>query len=723
MPAVPQTQTQTVTEFGGLNHTHNVPQGQWYDCENLTSRDMPLLTNMTEFAPSDSYSYEGNVKAIKFYDDNYSVVVTDDNGNWKLQKYYPSTDGIKVDTLKGNLEHSDNIQILRTGAKVYVMPYKLWFNINDNDVKSFEYNESYNNSDIKFRFCYQKTEQNDEEFSWESYDIATVWSMLGAQSKTIYPNIPQAKKTEFQRNNRGYDPVNVYATDTELNYKTERYWVSREDYALHKYLPNTNPPVSLTVTKPDIAIFLSDRWELSGVEVGDIIRLKINGVSTDSNRFKYIADSNITGGDVPIFRKNGNFIAKSYMEQIPTDKDWLNEQVRVKGVWVRPETETGPYNTIIVVPYSASLVKVLKKYELMLNDCGASNDGSFLLPNEISISRDVPILDHYIESDNRIWGVNNETNEIKCCELGNFQNWDYYEGLVGDPYTATCGTPGKFNATGKIDNTLFFFKDNVIHQLYGTKPSNYTITTINGIEGISEGYDKSLVTCRGKLYYNTNQGSIMSFNGSTVTDISNVFGRDADRDITKMGIGVAVGDQIYWYFNNNDNPIFYYYDLKTGIWNKKSVPTDFQGNKLSIDHIFSSETTNRLGVINNTIESNSRVFALITEQVPKSAEGIVYYSNWFAETGDIGLALPERKYVSKIGFCFELEKGSTFKVQIQYDNDKVWRPLHTFTSSKLGNYNVPMLIQRCDHFRLRLSGTGKFTLYKFYYNIEQGSDL
>ena len=72
----------------------------------------------------------------------------------------------------------------------------------------------------------------------------------------------------------------------------------------------------------------------------------------------------------------------------------------------------------------------------------------------ITISRKMPDLDFITEAENRLWGckyglVDGKTvNEIYCCALGDFKNWEQYLKLSTDSWSASVGTDGEW--TGAV---------------------------------------------------------------------------------------------------------------------------------------------------------------------------------------------------------------------------------------------------------------------------------
>jgi len=81
-------------------------------------------------------------------------------------------------------------------------------------------------------------------------------------------------------------------------------------------------------------------------------------------------------------------------------------------------------------------------------------------------------MDFITESGNRLWGckygvADGETvNEIYCCKLGDFKNWECYQGVSTDSWRASCGTDGKWTGAATLADSPIFFKEDCFHRVY-----------------------------------------------------------------------------------------------------------------------------------------------------------------------------------------------------------------------------------------------------------------
>jgi len=95
--------------------------------------------------------------------------------------------------------------------------------------------------------------------------------------------------------------------------------------------------------------------------------------------------------------------------------------------------------------------------------------------------------------------------------------------------------------------------------------------------------------------------------------------------------------------------------------------------------------------------------------------------SWFAETNDI-YYFDNKKYISRINVRLKLDPDSLTELHIKYDNDEHWELVGNWNGKEFADLTVPVKPRRCDHFRLRFSGTGQCRIYSYTKTFEQGSD-
>lgn len=324
----------------------------------------------------------------------------------------------------------------------------------------------------------------------------------------------------------------------------------------------------------------------------------------------------------------------------------------------------------------------------------------------VSVKRLMPNVDFITESGNRLWGcrygtaVNGETvNEIYASKLGDFKNWNCFQGISTDSYAATVGTDGKFTGAIEYLGYPLFFKENCIHKVYGNYPANYQIQT-TACRGVQNGCHRSLAIVNEVLYYKSRSG-VCAYDGSLPAEISQAFGDE----IYFNAVAGHLGNKYYISMSDsNEMWHLFVYDVRKGIWHREddSQITCFcnsQGDLYYIDYA------------DRQIKS-------------VKGNGVTYTApiKWKAVTGLIGTDSPDKKYVSRIDVRLLLDIGSRVSFYAEYDSTGEWEHLFTMDGVNLRTFSVPIRPKRCDHMRLRIDGYGDAKIFSISKTIGQGSD-
>ena len=109
-------------------------------------------------------------------------------------------------------------------------------------------------------------------------------------------------------------------------------------------------------------------------------------------------------------------------------------------------------------------------------------------------------------------------------------------------------------------------------------------------------------------------------------------------------------------------------------------------------------------------------------EVPKGAvsEGAVESA---AEFADFVEGSPDKKGAGKLQVRVELDAGAELEVEIQFDSDGVWRPVDKLAATEKRSFLLPIIPRRCDHYRVRLIGSGGWRVYSMSREHYAGSDL
>lgn len=326
----------------------------------------------------------------------------------------------------------------------------------------------------------------------------------------------------------------------------------------------------------------------------------------------------------------------------------------------------------------------------------------------ITVKREMPKIDYIIESENRLWGCrygvasNGEiVNEIYASKLGDFKNWNCFMGLSTDSYAASCGTDGQF--TGAITHLGYplFFKENCVHKVYGNYPSNFEIQT-TACRGVQKGCERSLSIVNEVLYYKT-RNAVCSYDGSLPVEVSSALGNVPYSNAVACGHGnkyyISMKSEI------DGNYHLFVYDTAKGTWHKEDNLCAYYFCSCRDElYCIDSETKEIITMLGSGTQNDTQVA-------------------WMVETGDIGLSMPDMKYVSRLNIRMSLDIGSELRVCAKYDFCNEWELQFLLVGSNLRSFSLPVRPKRCDNMKLRIEGIGNAKIYSITKTVEQGSDI
>ena len=333
-------------------------------------------------------------------------------------------------------------------------------------------------------------------------------------------------------------------------------------------------------------------------------------------------------------------------------------------------------------------------------------DSSYNQWEPVTVSREIPDMDFLTESENRIWGCSSQKHEIYACKLGDPTNWNCFEGISTDSYAATIGSDGDFTGACTHLGYVLFFKEDMIHKVYGSRPANFQITN-SPVRGVKKGSERSLVIVNETLYYHSRNG-ICAYDGSLPVSISAALGSGSYQN-ARAG---TVGDSYYISMQKPDGGWeLFVYDEASGLWHRED-DTQVKWFARVGGELYFIAGDNALYTVNGSTSLYEGDEGSLGE-----IEGPV---QWFCETGDMGGGLHE--YLAGLQFCFQLAAGSSVTVRLQYDGGE-WEEIAQITSSEKRVFTLPVIPKRCVFLRIRLEGTGEMQLYSIAKTTESATEL
>lgn len=322
----------------------------------------------------------------------------------------------------------------------------------------------------------------------------------------------------------------------------------------------------------------------------------------------------------------------------------------------------------------------------------------------VTLERKIPDMEFIVEHENRLWGCSSATHEIYASALGDPKNWHQYIGLASDSYAVTVGSTGAFTGAASHLGFVMFFKETCCHQILGSKPANYQLSTSN-LRGIAAGSEKSLVRVGETLYYHAGE-EVCAYNSALPSSISRALGNDRYH----AGVGGALGSVYYLSLAMDDGGrVLFTYDTKNGVWLKEDTADVQAFAQLNGDLIM--------------LDYAGRLWSMSGKSYPWENGAMPEADvEWMLETGDIGFERQAAQYVGGIQLHAQCDAKSSFAVRIQYDGCGDWHLLLNRTVPQRQSMTIPITPRRARLIRLRISGRGDFRLYSMTMRIETGSD-
>ena len=310
----------------------------------------------------------------------------------------------------------------------------------------------------------------------------------------------------------------------------------------------------------------------------------------------------------------------------------------------------------------------------------------------VTITRKLPECDFWTVAENRLWGCSSKNHEIYASALGNPTNFYNYEGTADSSYAATIANDGDFTGAITYLGYIMFFKENSVHKVYGSKPSNFQITE-GQLRGVARGCARSMQIVNEVLYYKSTSG-IMSFQGALPDEVG---------DVIEDGYTVAeagtVGNKYYISMEKDGEYHLFVYDARLGVWHRED---NTQARWFTKD--------------------GDKLYYLDGNTVKTIEGGDLEVVEWSADTSDFSYQIADAKFVSRVSIRAEVPWGSALEVWIDYDSLGVWQRLKSVGGKTKNIINLPLIPRRCDHFKLRFCGYGEAAVHDMTIYLTTGSN-
>lgn len=654
MPTYPTIQetarSQQVTDtFGGYNHNLKIPEGEFYEMENLCGDDYPLLATRKQR------------NTLQVSAENLQAMVSKGDKLYYIAGYDPTTKtcGFYADDEKVmDLEYAGGLKrFVSMGAYLLIWPDKVWYNTADgthgNMEKMF--------SAAAGTYLDHNLTSSSGPDGQEVYDIYVLWYIrpCSRDGKIVYTT------------GANYGEKRVVVVDgIEYHYL---------NFVKPKEPKNGDAYIDRETRTPYIYNDISKDWSAQDVPV---MWLECKGIGSAFAPGDCIRVSGIDPGTYSGLNVGDN------------PSDGVYREVLVTGE-----------NYIVLDAYAPA------EAHGIMNDTPPAE-------GYVKAAMDIPDMDYVIEAQNRLWGCKYGTvngklvNEIYASALGRFDVWHKYAGVSTDSYAASIGSDGRWTGAVNYQGYPLFFKEDRMHKVYVSASGAHRIQEYT-MRGVQPGGAKSLAVVNGVLFYKA-RDCVCAYDGSGApTDVSEKLNLDSlSRPGSTTSIAAAHRDKYYLYLQMNTPPgsRLLVLDTRRGAWYRENLPA---GSIIDFTELNGSLLCAAGGI--EEIAHDNQV-----SELSGTEEGNVA---WSCETGLIGYSTVEQKYVSRFNIRMSLARDAYMDVLVQYDSDGVWHNQGRIQGVGTRTFMLPVRPRRCDHFRIRLEGSGDVRIYSFAKIFEAGSDV
>lgn len=430
------------------------------------------------------------------------------------------------------------------------------------------------------------------------------------------------------------------------------------------------------------------------------------------------APKDAENGDLWIDSSTDTHILKQYSKNMNMWVEIATVYVKIEAKGIGQRIEKGDGIRISGCKYSGENEYIKKQIEALnstftVKERGDNHivvtgllDETYTQNGGVNVTRKVPKMDYVTECQNRLWGCyygledGKTVNEIFCCKLGDFKNWEVYSGISTDSFRASCGTDGVWTGAVTYLGYPLFFKENYVHKVYVSSGGAHQIVSM-AIDGVQKGSGTSFAIVNDYLFYKSKTG-INRFDGTQAVNISSDLGNEQYCD----AVGGRLGGKYYVSMKDiNEKWHLFVYDVKRGLWIREDNTMALYFADIDNELYYIDGDSNELKTINGTEGKEEDKFP------------------WKIVFGDIGYEYFQKKYLSRFNIRMSLEEDGWAEIYTEYDSNGIWEKRGTIKGIGMSRtFTLPIIPRRCDHIRIKIEGSGEFKLYSISKILEIGSD-
>ena len=650
--------------FRGLNYGEGTKDGEFAETYNLSTDKYPCITQRAERIGAGQYTLPSTLHA------KGKLLVID------------GTD-VLYDNVKVGEVTSGKKQTATIGNYIVIFPDKKYYKVPTKDDQDGEFGSmeaeykktllSFTNSTISL--------ERDYKASWLDFTSSTITMGTAFKISSVRFEENTIIKSGAEFPFKSGDAVTITGTDQASNDRTTEVTITE-------------------VTADKLTFDTSWFVERTDNSIITITRKKAEG------EFPFSAGDTLTITGCKTSENNKEVIVKSVSEDklsLVVDDDSFTEATEIGSVTINGVSEgefpfrEGDAVTITGCSNNGNnktaeiVIRAVSAKELTFDENAFTEA---IEEGEVTISRTVPDLDFICESNYRLWGTHGNT--IYSSKFSDPFNFKVFDGLANDSYAIEVGSEGEFTGCIPYSSHICFFKENTLHKLYGTKPSNFQINTVN-VYGVQSGSEKSMQIVNEQLLYK-GVGGVYAYTGGVPELISESFGNNRYSD----AVACCDGEIYYISMKQGDKWSLFSYDVLNNIWLRED---ETQAVDMAVyeGKVYFLDARGGLYYIDKTADRRN--------------------IEWGATFCTMHETMNERKGYSKFHLRMDMSAGAWLAVDIKTDNDTQWQQIYTTHNEKAKTVSIPIIPTRCDSIDIRLRGKGKCTIKTFIREFTVGSDV
>ncbi len=527
-PTIKETaRSQQVTDtFGGYNHNLKIPEGEFYEMENLCGDDYPLLATRKQ-RNTLQVSAENLQAMVSKGDELYYIAGYD--STTKTCGFYAGDEKVMDLAYAGGLK-----RFVSMGAYLLIWPDKVWYNTSDgthgNMEKMF--------SAAAGTYLDHNLTSSSGPDGQEVYDIYVLWYIrpCSRDGKIVYTT------------GANYGEKRVVVVDgIEYHYL---------NFVKPKEPKNGDAYIDRETRTPYIYNDISKDWSAQDVPV---MWLECKGIGSAFAPGDCIRVSGIDPGTYSGLNVGDNPSDGVYREVLVTGENYIVLDAYAPAEAHGIMNDTPPAEGYVKAAMDIPDMDYVIEAQNRLWGCKYGTVNGKLV------------------------------NEIYASALGRFDVWRKYAGVSTDSYAASIGSDGRWTGAVNYQGYPLFFKEDRMHKVYVSASGAHRIQEYT-MRGVQPGGAKSLAVVNGVLFYKARDCVCAYDGSGAPTDVSEKLNLNSlSRPGSTTSIAAAYRDKYYLYLQMNTPPgsRLLVLDTRRGAWYRENLPigsiidfTEFMGSLL-----------------------------------------------------------------------------------------------------------------------------------------------